>query len=405
MSLLYTILFEFINFILPLGKFFKSAKIKAFVEGRLDELTFNLPLKTGRRYWFHCASLGEFEQAKPIIESLKESENHCSIIITFFSPSGHLYSKDYQLADAIIYLPIDTEKNAKNLIQQINPDAVFFVKYELWFHVLNQLFKHQIPTYLVSAVFRKNQFLFTFFGKFIFNLLPKFKQIFLQDNISYNLLKNKGLSNIQITGDTRYDRVIARSKNLILNNTLETFKNQKSLLILGSSWPEEEQLIKTYLDNHPLFDFKIIIAPHDISNQHIQDLIEQFKSFSPIQYSQLINDIPQTNLLILDTIGHLASAYYYADFAIIGGGFGRGLHNILEPLAFDVPVIFGPNTSKYPEAKMAIDAQVGFQISNYQTFEHQFNLLQKNKEKGKQKQFININAGASQKILMALSHH
>jgi 3-deoxy-D-manno-octulosonic-acid transferase len=402
MRFLYSIVFEFINLLLPLGKYFKNKKIKAFVNGRLNDQAFNLDQNSQERYWFHCASLGEFEQAKPIIEKLKETEKNCQIIITFFSPSGFEYSKDYVQADAILYLPIDTAKNAKKLINKIKPKAVFFIKYELWYHHLDQLFKLQIPTYLVSAVFRKNQFLFSFFGKFIFNLLPRFNQIFLQEKNSYDFLKEKGLNNIQISGDTRFDRVKERTENNNTNNVIESFKNNQKLLILGSSWPEEESLLNHYLSQNPNFEFKVMIAPHDISSQHINEIKEKFYDYSPILFTDLQTKTSSSNLLILNTIGHLASAYFYADIAFIGGGFGKGLHNILEPLAFDVPVIFGPQTNKYPEAQSAIDAKVGFQITDFQSFEKRLNELLLHKEIGKQKDFIVSRAGASQRILKAI---
>jgi 3-deoxy-D-manno-octulosonic-acid transferase len=399
MRFLYSLIFRVLNFLLPLGKYLGNPKIKLFAEGRINPNDIDLPQKTGLRYWFHCASLGEFEQAKPIIEKLKHRDNNCSVIVTFFSPSGYQYAKKYSLVDAILYLPLDTPKNAKQIIQKINPDSVFLIKYELWYHLLNTLFEKKIPTYLVSAVFRDKQFMFSALGGFIFKLLPRFEMIFLQDKKSYDLLKSKGLNKILLSGDTRYDRVKSNKQNAKPNDFLAHFKKNHQLLILGSSWAEEETLLYQYLTKHSNFDFKIIVAPHDISAQHIKEIMENFKAFSPVLYTEFNIQASTSNLLILNTIGHLSSAYFYADIAFIGGGFGRGLHNILEPLAFDVPVIFGPNTTKYPEANLAINAQVGFQISDFSSFENTLNNLISSRAFGKQSDFIASNAGASDKIL------
>jgi 3-deoxy-D-manno-octulosonic-acid transferase len=375
MKFIYTIVFQFLNFLLPLGKYSISAKVKLFASGRLNQNLDQLPIKIGLRYWFHCASLGEFEQAKPIIEKLKNNDVNCTVVVTFFSPSGYLYAKSYKLVDAILYLPLDTKSNAQKLVFNIQADKVFFIKYDLWYHLLNTLFENNIPTYLVSAVFREKQFLFNPFGSFIFELLPQFKSIFLQDQKSFDLLKSRDLNNIVLTGDTRYDRVISNRQNVKLNDTLEHFRNHQPLIILGSSWEEEEDLMLRFLKNNPNINVKVIIAPHDITVKHINEIFKKFSAYSPILFTNFTDESSISNLMILNTIGHLASAYYYADLAIVGGGFGRGLHNILEPLAFDVPVVFGPKTSKYPEAQKAIEAQVAFQISDYISFEFALNHL------------------------------
>ncbi|MEZ4804187.1 MAG: glycosyltransferase N-terminal domain-containing protein [Bacteroidia bacterium] len=265
-------------------------------------------------------------------------------------------------------------------------------------------FKNNTPVYLISAVFRNKQFMMQYFGKWLFNLLPQFKQLFVQDIKSYELLKSKGLNNVVLSGDTRFDRVKQNALNIKLNSTLENFKKESIVLALGSSWPLEEKMAFDYLISSES-SVKLLIAPHDISESHIQELLKLFYQFKPIRYTQY-KENGESRVLILDTIGHLSSAYFYADSAFIGGGFGKGLHNILEALAFGVPVYFGPEVQNYPEAKMAIDFEVAKILNNSS------DLIQAQKEllehtdleriKLKCTDFIQVNSGASQKVLSAI---
>ncbi len=347
----YLFIVNLIEFILPMALFFaKNKKVIAFIKGR--QLVIPKLQKHTNRYWFHCASLGEFEQAKPLIEALKRSELKASIVISFFSPSGYEQQKDYKLADLVIYLPLDTPKNAKKIIELLQPNVVVFIKYEIWYFLLKALFNKKIPVYLISATFRPNQFIFSIWGRWLFNLLPQYSNIFIQDITSYNLLKSKELNNILLTGDTRFDRVLENSKNVIMNDIIEKFKINKFLIILGSSWEIEEDLIFNYLLLKKRIDFKVLIAPHNAGELNIQSILKKFEGFKAQQYTKF-DESKETNILILDTIGHLASAYYYGNLAFIGGGFTGALHNILEPLSFGLLVITGQNLSKFPEATLA----------------------------------------------------
>jgi 3-deoxy-D-manno-octulosonic-acid transferase len=392
---LYFITIKLVEWLLPIFVLLiNKPKLKLFSEGRKQTLKNpNLPTHE-KRYWFHCASLGEFEQARPVIESLKHKDPTISIVITFFSPSGYELRKGYPLADAVFYLPLDTPANAIKIITKIKPTKVVFVKYEIWYFLLKALFTKGIPVYLISANFRSNQRIFGFFGNWLFQLLPQYKHIFLQNQVAYDLLKRKGLKNISISGDNRFDRVIDNAQQVKKNEIIEKFKAHQPLLILGSSWPKEEAILFEYLEAYPKPAFKIIIAPHDISESHIDEILKKIKTYQPQLYTNY--DANKTeNILILNTIGHLASAYYYANMAFIGGGFTGQLHNILEPLSFGVPVIAGPNHSKFPEADLATTKGVFFNVSNAREFEIAIQKIMSNDLKNKAIDFINSSSGAT----------
>ena len=392
---LYFITIKLVEWLLPIFVLLiNKPKLKLFLEGRKQTLNSpNLSIHP-KRFWFHCASLGEFEQARPVIESLKQKDPTISIVVTFFSPSGYELRKDYALADAVFYLPLDTPANAIKIINKIRPTKVVFVKYEIWYFLLKALFKQDIPVYLISANFRSNQGIFGFFGNWLFRLLPQYKHIFLQNQVAYDLLKSKGLQNISVSGDTRFDRVIDNAQQVKKNETIETFKANQPLLILGSSWPKEEAILFEYLTANPKPGFKIIIAPHDISVSHVDEILNKFKTYQPQLYTNY--DANKTeSLLILNTIGHLASAYYYANMAFIGGGFTGQLHNILEPLSFGVPVMAGPIHSKFPEADLATLKGVFFNVSNAHEFEIAIQKTMTNDLKNKALDFINSSSGAT----------
>lgn len=382
--------------LLPASFLLKKGKLSDFIKGRLNQNFNLLPNKTDKRYWFHCASLGEFEQAKPLIENIKKNNPKASVVISFFSPSGYNYQKNYTLADFVFYLPLDTKHNAKKTIKAVQADCVIFIKYEIWYHFITQIHKQNIPCFLVSAVFRENQFIFKPIGKWLLNVLPLYKKIFLQNEESANVLKKNNISNYEIAGDTRYDRVFEIAKKATKNNIIEEFVGHNQCLILGSSWQQEESLLFEYLktDNCIL---KIIIAPHDISEQRINDIFKQFSWLKPQIYTSFDSNI-QSSVLILNTIGQLSNAYQYATVALVGGGFGKGLHNILEPLAHNVPVIFGPQTERYPEAAMAIKEGVAISIVESgdlkEAIEKHLSHLS-----SKSKDFIASNMGATDKMI------
>ncbi len=405
MKWLYLLSVKIIEALLPIAILFtKNKKLNAFVEGR--KLIIKPFVSVQSRVWFHCASLGEFEQARPLIELLKSEKKDISIVVSFFSPSGYEQKKDYPLADLVFYLPLDTPKNAKNIIEIIKPTIVIFVKYEIWYFHLKQLFKRKVPVYLISATFRQNQYIFSVWGRWLFNLLPQYKTIFLQDKKSFDLLKNKGLNNIVLAGDTRFDRVFENAKNANANAKIEAFKSDSFLLVLGSSWAQEEDILLEILHVLSQLNFKVLIAPHDISENHIAEIEKKFKSYGISRYTQ--NEQSNCKLLILNTIGHLASAYCYANLAFIGGGFTGALHNILEPLAFGVPVVCGSKLEKFPESKLAKDKGVLFTIENKNDFRILFeNIVFQFENKNRllnrlSADFIAENAGATQKVYAAI---
>lgn len=399
MQFLYLLIVRCAGFLLPLiAVFVKKGKFKEFVDGRRSQSkSLDLPGRS-RRYWFHCASLGEFEQARPVMEKLRSEDPNCGIIISFFSPSGYRQKHNDPLADAVLYLPLDTPSNARRFIEMIKPDVAVFVKYEIWYFHLRELNRRHIPVYLVSAVFRPGQYLFSFLGKWLYKLLPTYKMIFLQDKRSYELLEKKGFKNIRLSGDTRYDRVRQNALRVKENDIIRDFKDGRPLLLLGSSWPAEEDILLHYLNSGEAREINVIIAPHDISDAHINEICNKFSKYHPALYTEYPTN-KQSSLMVLNTIGHLASAYFYADVAFIGGAFGKGLHNILEPLTFGVPVIFGPNYAKYPEAYKAMESEVAISVSEYDGFIGAMNTFLQSGEpsiiRTKCIDFINWNSGAT----------
>ncbi|GBU08342.1 3-deoxy-D-manno-octulosonic-acid transferase [Bacteroidales bacterium] len=316
--------------------------------------------KKGHKYvWFHAASLGEFEQGRPLIESLRKEHPEYKILLTFFSPSGYEIRKNYEGADIVCYLPFDLPWSVGKFLDLAQPSLAIFIKYEFWMNYLSQLQKRKIPTYIVSAIFRPEQIFFKPYAKSYKKVLSFFDWIFVQDEASQELLFAHDIHRVSISGDTRFDRVcnIAQENKGIPH--LEVFadackKNNQSLCVAGSTWAKDEDIIIDYFNNRP--DLKLIIAPHEIGDEHLQQIILKIKRPYSL-FSQLIknresdDDILNTDCIIIDSIGLLASIYMYADFAYIGGGFGSGIHNILEAAVYGIPVVFGPRHQKFNEAK------------------------------------------------------
>lgn len=345
-----------------LGSWF-SQKLKSLHYGRsqtwhiLEEnhKKSNLSCK---KIWIHCASLGEFEQGRPLIEKFKKEQPHTIVYLSFFSPSGYEIQKHYDKADFIFYLPSDTTKNANRLIQLIKPDMVIFVKYEFWWQLILCLHHYQIPVFLISAVFRdKDYFWYDAFKPFQ-TLLKKYTQIFVQDNTSAQVLTKQGFTNFNITGDTRIDRVIQRSKQLNLPEKFSLHVAQKPIIIYGSAWMSDMDIITATVKSLPAYNH--IIAPHDVSVKNIelmgQALGHPFDLYSDNQW--------KSNVLFINNIGLLSTIYAVAKYAYIGGGFQKGIHNILEPAVFKIPVFFGPNHTKFNEATELIALQAAFTIQN-----------------------------------------
>lgn len=315
--------------------------------------------------WFHCASLGEFEQGRPVIESYKKTNPDTKIVLTFFSPSGYEIRKNYEFAEAVFYLPIDFKSNAVQFIKLINPKAVVFIKYEFWLNYLAELKKQKIPTYLISAVFRPNQHFFKWYGSIFFKALKSYKKIFLQDKNSYLLLKENGLNNMEIAGDTRYDRVFEISQTKTQLPLIDSFCDNYKILVAGSTWPKDEEIVveafKKLREKHS--DLKLMIAPHEV-NQSSVARIEKLISDKKYSLYTDPSNIKNADVLIIDTIGILSQLYRYGTAAYIGGGFNDGIHNILEAMVYNIPAAFGDNHDKFIEASETLRLNISKEVIN-----------------------------------------
>lgn len=404
MTIIYNFSVQLASIFLKIASLF-NPKIKLFVDGRTQ--TFAIlkeKLKsTDRVIWFHCASLGEFEQGRPVIEQTKKKFPNHKIVLTFFSPSGYEIRKNYELADAVVYLPLDTVNNAKQFLKLTNPEFCVFVKYEFWPNLLTQLKEKDIPTILISGIFRENQAFFKFYGYWMRKKLSAISQFFVQDQISKNLLKSIGYENVTLSGDTRFDRVfdIVNQSNTL--DFIESFKNNQVTLVAGSTWDEDENLLVDFINNQLNHTIKFIIAPHNINAENVQKLKLKLNK-KAVCYSSFNHDeLKDAQIFILDTIGILTKVYSYADIAYVGGGFNSGIHNILEPATFGIPIIIGPNHKKFKEAKDLIQHQGCIVVNNLQDFTltiDKLSVLEVRKQLGdNSKKYISSNIGATQIIL------
>ena len=356
----------------PKAKLWLKGRKSIFEDLRNKIQDSRLKTKDSKLIWFHCASLGEFEQGRPLMEKLKTQNSKLKILLTFFSPSGYEVRKNYSGADWIFYLPIDTPKNAERFIETIKPSSVFFIKYEFWFNYLNELKNQNIPTYLISGIFRKEQHFFKSYGAWFRKQLNAFTHFYVQDESSEKLLHSINCKNTTLSGDTRFDRVFEISKNVKSIPLIETFKQGKNIFIAGSTWLEDEKMVSSL----KLENSKLIIAPHEIDEAHIQSIIQQFNNLKTIRFSHANSEnVKDAEVLIIDNIGMLSSVYQYGAIAFIGGGFGKGIHNILEAATFGLPVIFGPNYQKFTEAKELITSGGAFCINNEKEFQKTLSLL------------------------------
>ena len=323
----------------------------------------------GETLWVHCASLGEFEMARPIIERLKVANDKLRIVLTFFSPSGYVVRKDYPYADHVFYLPLDTHANAQRFVQIIGPTKTIFVKYDLWYHHLHQARKHGSKLMLISASFQERQSYFKFYGSIGRKALRLFDRIFLVDDRSQKLLSKIGIEIATVCGDTRYDRVmeIAESDEAVLS--IETFKGENKLIVCGSTWPEDEHLLVRCIDRFP--NAKWVIAPHEIEDQNLRRLEKLLPPSA--RFSSYRNEA--VKVMVVDSIGQLSKLYKYADVAYVGGGFKTGLHNILEATAFGVPTVFGPDSSRFPDATEMAEKGLAFSIKNETELRSKFDSL------------------------------
>ena len=355
-----------------------------------------------RYVWFHAASLGEFEQGRPVIEQLKREKPETKILLTFFSPSGYEIRKNYAGADIVSYLPLDVPGNAWYFVNLVKPSKAIFIKYEFWPNYLLALQAENIPVVSISAIFRPEQVFFKDYGKWYKKLLLTFQHIFVQDKFSKELLQAHGINNVTVAGDTRFDRVYdlyQQAKQLPL---IEEFvKGAERVIVAGSSWPKDEELLVQYLRLHP--DVKLIMAPHEVHNSHIAE-ISKLLDGKFVRYSDATaENVKSTNCLVVDIIGILSSIYRYANVTYIGGGFGVGIHNTLEAAVYGLPVVFGTNYQKFREARELIAIGGAFSISNYVTLEAQFDLLLKDNNAGKiAGEYVKSNTGATEMILKQL---
>jgi 3-deoxy-D-manno-octulosonic-acid transferase len=361
----------------------------------------------GQKYaWFHASSLGEFEQGRPLIEELKRRSPEQKVVLTFFSPSGYEVRKNYTGADIVVYLPMDTPDNVYRFLDIVKPEKAVFIKYEFWANYLTELKKRGIPTYLVSAIFRPQQAFFKWYGGWYRSLLSAFTHLYVQDKPSEELLKSIGVTNVTVAGDTRFDRVAeiaAQAKELPL---VEAFAKGRRVLVAGSSWPLDEDILFDYFNSHE--DLFLIVAPHVTSESHIEDICRKLKRPFARYTKTDEQHAAQADCLIIDCIGLLSSIYRYGQIAYIGGGFGVGIHNVLEAAVYGVPVIFGPNYHKFREACGLIEAGGGFSISELQQYVNLMDKLLQNTDYlsscGKNSAtFVDGNLGATDLIMHKLA--
>ena len=404
MRLVYNVIVHLSWFLLKIVALFHS-KLQLFVNGRKQ--TFPLLSKAfpteDRVIWMHVASLGEFEQGLPVLEVLKKEYRSHKMLVTFFSPSGYEVKKNASVADAIVYLPMDTRKNVVEFMALVRPKLALFVKYEIWPNYLSALKKEGIPTFLISAIFRKEQIYFKWYGKLLRNALFSFSHIFLQDEKSKVLLEGIGLTNTTLSGDTRFDRV---SEILERDNTLpfmEKFKGTNRCFVGGSTWPEDEELLIDYINNTQ-DGIKFVLAPHNIKEDHIKNL-EKGITKSTIRYSNREGrNLKDFDVLIIDTIGLLTRIYSYADLAYVGGGFSTGLHNTLEPAVFGIPIIIGPNYQNFNEAITLVEKKGILSVASKNELENVLNSLLQDESLLKKtgeinSTFVKKNKGASIPIM------
>lgn len=382
-----------------------SPKMKLFVNGRktVFETLAEKINKGDKTIWFHAASLGEYEQGLPVMEEMRALYPQHKIVLTFFSPSGYEIRKNTASADVVVYLPLDTKANAARFVKMVNPEMAFFIKYEFWPNYLCELKKSGAKVYLISGIFRESQAFFKWYGGFYREALKTFRHFFVQYESSKQLLQTIGFQNITVSGDTRYDRV---SKILERDNSLpfiEDFIDGKTTFVFGSSWPKDEALFIDFVNETK--DVKFIIAPHDIGKSHVSEIEEILKGKYVLFSEMEGKDLSDYDVFIIDTIGILGKIYSYADVAYVGGGFGTsGLHNILEPAAFGVPIVIGPNHSKFPEAAALIHFGGCLEAKDGNELRHTLSELLHNedyrREAGhKAGTFVSMNRGAVNRII------
>ncbi len=405
MQLIYNIGIGGYNVLIFIVSFF-SKKAKLWRDGRKDWASRLKVLQNEKVIWIHAASLGEFEQGKPIIDRLFDQDNGCKILLTFFSPSGYEVRKDYEKADLVMYLPIDSSRNSKLFISKLDLEMVVFIKYEFWFNYLKQLELNKIKTVFISVVFREDQMFFRWWGKWFLNHLKNVSQFFVQNDQSKSILAVHGIDSVQVTGDTRFDAVCATQKLAKRNDLVEQFIGDEKCIVFGSTWDEDHDLIISFINNYKSKDVRFIIAPHEIKPEEINRLESSINS-RVVKY--LDND-SSGEVMIINTIGILKHLYQYAIGSYIGGGFGTGIHNTLEAAVQNQFVIFGPIFHKFQEAKDLLENGIAVSISNQLEFDKALNKLIeehsfRDEVAKKSQKYIESNIGASDKIMEYINQH
>ncbi|MBP4140709.1 3-deoxy-D-manno-octulosonic acid transferase [Flavobacterium sp. P4023] len=405
MLFLYNLVVQFAGFLLKITAIF-SPKMKLFVEGRKDVfLTLQQKInQSDQTIWFHAASLGEYEQGLPVIEAVKKQFPSHKIILTFFSPSGYEVRKNNSVADVTVYLPLDTKKNADTFLELVQPDLVFFIKYEYWPNYLAGLKKRNTKTYLISGILREKQLFFKWYGGFYREALNAFTYFFVQNEKSKKLLQSLGKTNVSISGDTRFDRVATILEKDNSLDFISQFKDNKTTIVIGSSWPKDENLLIDFINSNAM-KIKFIIAPHNIKKEQIQQLKSSITKKTVLFTEKEGQNLADFDVFIIDTVGILTKIYSYADIAYVGGGFGNpGVHNLLEPATFGVPIVIGPNYSHFPEATALVNIEGCSVITNAKELKETFINLIRNDDIRNEKghiceTFVQMNKGATSIIL------
>lgn len=373
-----------------------NPKARKWVDGRKDYFKSLPEISAEKVIWFHCASLGEFDMALPVMNLLKDRHPDVFVLVSFFSPSGmEHYQKRKHKVDFAVYLPSDTKENARRFILHFHPEKVFFVKYEFWSNYIFEAKKQNVQIFSICSLFRNDHRFFKWYGGFFRETLKNIDFFYTQNEVSSLLLGDIGITNFKTTGDTRFDRVIENKEQLEPNIRIESFLKGETAVIIGSSWPEDEEIIVRFILKNP--DRKFIIAPHNVDDQHVKELQEKLAGRAVL----FTDDQTGGHVLILNTIGHLASAYSYGNVAYVGGGFSGNLHNILEPAVFGLPVIFGPKFKRFPEAFQFIHLGIGYAVKDLEGFENAYSriMAQSGELSTITINFVEKNRGASVKVL------
>ncbi len=411
MSILYNIAMWCYGALIGVAGLFNH-KAKLFSQGRkglLEKIRSQID-HTHPIVWFHCSSVGEFEQARPLIEWYKENRKEYRILLTFFSPSGYEMRKNYPLADWIFYLPVDTASNARRFLDAVKPEKAVFIKYEFWYNYLNQLKKMGVKTYIVSAIFREDQVFFKSWGGLFRKMLASFTALFVQDELSGRLLEGIGIKeNVTICGDTRFDRVNQITASSREFPAISKFSKDSFTVLAGSTWPPCEEILAATVKNFS--KVKLVIAPHEIHKEHIAKILETFKGYKLLKFSDVKDDsdprLESSNVLLIDCMGILSSIYRYGDFAYIGGGFGVGIHNILEAATYGIPVAFGPKYQKFKEARDLVALQGATPVRGQEEFYALLDKMVKNRPVREERgriclDYVKKNLGATEKIIKVM---